>query len=220
MNKDRLVELYKAGKEAERETSIPALFTVAQAILEAGYDLAPIGNSNNIYGIKYHLEKWGYVTAPTWEYVKKSKKWIRTTARFQKYPTLTDCIRDHSQLLLSDIRGANAKYTYKQCLQHYKQDKDLHKYIGCVAASYATDPNYTGKILTRLNKAQEVLYEMGIIGKDEFQNEVEKAKKTMVEYGIMKPYGNEYWTQERVEAAVRTYRLVNKLKITLKESDK
>lgn len=210
MNIRFLKELYRAGKAIERTTGIPTIFIVAQAVQEQGWNVTPIRGSNNIYGIKYHIKKWGYVTAPTLEeYGGKKHKVI---ARFQKYPTLQDCIQDHTTLLLSDIKGSNAELTYRECLENYKRNKDYNGYVRCVAKSYATDTGYASHILN----ITEVLNEMGINEPNEYQNEVEKAKATMAEYGIMKPYGADYWTQGRTEAAVRLYRLLGKLQITLK----
>jgi flagellum-specific peptidoglycan hydrolase FlgJ len=210
-------ELYKSALEAERETGIPALFSVAQAILESGWHITPIDNSNNIYGIKYHIKKWGFVEALTTEFEDGIE--YHKTLKFQKYPTLKDCIIDHNQLLLTDIKGANAKCTYKQCLEHFKKDQSLEKYVRCISLSYATDPRYAEKVLNIIsilkNKyhLQEVKNEVGI------NDEVEKAKKVMMEKGIFKPYGKEavYWETHitREDLAVILYRLTKKLQITL-----
>ena len=215
MNEQFIRELYRAAVKAERETGIPAIFSTAQAILEAGWDVRPITGSNNIYGIKYHISKWGYVEALTTEFEDGIE--YHKTLKFQKYPTLADCINDHNKLLLSDIKGSNAKFTYRQCLENYKRTKNYGQYVRCVAKSYATDPHYADKII----QIGEVLYEMGItaVASNDYKDEFEKAKKEMVEKGIFKPYGNEnvYWETHltREELAAVLYRFERALKITL-----
>ena len=117
MNKEGIIGIYLTSLEIERAVGIPALFSTAQAILECGWNLHPIigkGNvdSNNIYGIKWHNyykeDKNDYVEAITKEFV--NGKYITITAKFQKYNSLGDCIRDHSRLLLDSSLG------YFQCL--------------------------------------------------------------------------------------------------------
>jgi len=208
MNKIMIKKLFEAGKKIEAEHGIPAVFIVAQAILEQGWNLQPIENSNNIYGIKYHISEWGYVNVPTIEYINGQAQHVQR--RFQKYPTLTDCVRDHTSILLSDIKGRNADLTYRECLQTYKKIKDYKRYVECVAKSYATDPAYAYKIL----QITEVLNEMGI---SEEKSEAEEAKEEMVKNGIFKPYGTGYWETHctREDLAIILRRFEKSLTITL-----
>ncbi len=194
-------ELYRASLEVERETGIPALFSTAQAILEQGWDIDPIQGSNNIYGIKYHIKEWGYVTASTLEEHKGVKH--RVVARFQKYPTLADCIRDHSSLLL--------RYSYKACLKKYRKNKDLKKYVECVAKDYATDSNYADKIMNIIEILKPKI--KGAVIMDEF----EEAKKLMERIGVFKPYGAEYWAAPptRSEIAVLFKRFLGRLTVSV-----
>jgi flagellar protein FlgJ len=206
-------ELYKSALEAERETGIPALFSVAQAILESGWHITPIKDSNNVFGIKYHKPEWGYVNGITVEYINGNKR--KVVAQFQKYPTLADCFADHNYLLTLDIRGKYANYSYKECLEHYKKYHDLEEYVQCVAKSYATDPHYAEKILNIIKEVREKL--------EPDDEETKQAKELMKEAGVFKPYGAEgvYWGTHptRLELAIILYRLINKLKITLKEGE-
>lgn len=194
-------ELYRASLEVERETGIPALFSTAQAILEQGWDIEPIQGSNNIYGIKYHIPQWGYVYALTIEFEDGIE--YHKTLKFQKYPTLKDCIKDHSELLL--------KYSYRTCLANYKKDKDLKKYVQCVAKDYATDPNYADKIMNIIEILKPKI--KGVVIMDEF----EEAKKLMEELGVFKPYGSEYWLTHptREELAVLFKRFLDCLTVSV-----
>ena len=130
MNKEGIIGIYLTSLEIERTVGIPALFSTAQAILESGWNLNPIRgrggiDSNNIYGIKWHNyykeDKNDYVEAVTKEFV--NGKYITITAKFQKYNSLGDCIRNHSRLLLDSSLG------YFQCLFDYRKDKNLARYV-------------------------------------------------------------------------------------------
>ena len=219
MNKAFIRKLYQEAKKIEKKTGIPAVFIVAQAILEQGWDIEPIQDSNNIYGIKYHIPQWGYVKVPTMEYIDGHKQNVKRM--FQKYPTLADCIEDHTRLLLSGIKGKYADFSYMECLKHYKSLHDYKRYVECVAKSYATDPGYARKILN----ITEVLNEMGLTKDNKKSNiEFEVAKEFMKKNGIMKPYGEEgvYWATHvtREELAVILARIVKKLKIAVKGDEK
>ncbi|MCD6426830.1 MAG: glucosaminidase domain-containing protein [Caldisericaceae bacterium] len=202
-------EIYKSALEAEKETGVPALFVVAQAILESGWHITPIKNSNNIFGIKFYNERWGYVEAPTIEYI--GGKPHNVIAKFQKFPTLKDCIIAHSELLTKNIKGRYAKYTYKQCLERYKKGKDLKAYVQCVAKSYATDPDYAKKIMNIIESIKDTLEVMTM--DDEFK----EARELMKKMGIFRPYGEEsvYWTTHptREEIAVILTRFLDSLRI-------
>ena len=197
-------ELYKSALAAERETGIPALFVVAQAILESGWRITPISDSNNIYGIKYHIKKWGYVEALTTEFEDGVE--YKKTLKFQKYPTLKDCIKDHTNLL--------TKYSYKKCLDKYK--KDLKSYVQCVAKDYATDPYYAKKILNIIDSIKNTLEVVKVeIDKkqkedeNKYEREKEESKALMKKLGIINNFGLP-WDDER--AAVVITRVIKYLK--------
>jgi len=191
-------ELYNIARQVEKETGIPALFTTAQAILEQGWNIIPIQDSNNIYGIKYHIPEWGYVDALTTEFEDGVE--YKKVLKFQKYPTLKDCIKDHTELL--------TKYSYKKCLEKYKKDKNLKTYVQCVAKDYATDPKYAEKLLSIIEEVKKQVVE---------DDEFEEAKKLMVDLGVFKPYGTEYWLTHptREELAVLFKRFLDVLTVSV-----
>ena len=200
-------ELYKSALVVQRETGIPALFVVAQAILESGWRITPIDDSNNIYGIKYHIKKWGYVEALTTEFEDGIE--YNKTLKFQKYPTLKDCIEDHMNLL--------TKYSYKKCLDKYK--KDLKSYVQCVAKDYATDPRYAEKILNIIDSIKNTLEVVKVdkidkkqkekVYKSKYEREKEESKALMKKLGIINNFGLP-WDDER--AAVVIARTIRYLK--------
>lgn len=206
MNKKRLQQVWQQAVKDEIETGVPALFTTAQAVLESTWAIVPIKGTNNIFGIKYHIKKWGYAERLTTEYVNGQAR--RKVLRFQIYPSIADCVHDHLRLLLSGVQGANAKHNYKECLRLYKDTGDIREYVRCVAASYATDPNYSVKVLNIM----EVLKKMGF---NDYEVESEKAKNYVVNRGILKPPANEdeakkYWDKPitKREAAVIIWRIM------------
>jgi len=197
MNKERLIEIYLASLEIERIIGVPAIFSTAQAILESTWDLKAIKDSNNIYGIKWHNyykdknpNDWVLATTQEWD----ENKYITIPARFQKYESLKDCIRDHSQLLL------NPRLGYLQPLLDYRKDKDLVKYVQRVARIYATDPNYANKILSLMKDVKRAIEEF-----KSWEVEKEEAKTWSVANGIVHPDDDEkYWTRllSRIEFLV------------------
>ena len=197
VNKDFLFELYGNALKVEKTYGIPALFNVAQAVLESGWELKPIKdcntgkNSYNIFGIKHHGGD--FVEAYTNEY--SNGKWITIKARFQSYESFEKCFEDHSQLLLKPL--------YKPCLDEHKKTGNIVNYVKCVAKNYATDVLYADKILNIIETLKKYL---GV----EYKYEKEEAKKFVVAKGLFKPDGTEdYWTRNinREELAVILKRL-------------
>lgn len=180
-NKDLMIHLYEAAKKVEAETGIPALFQLAQAILESGWDLQPIVvdgvNSYNIFGIKWY-EGCGYpyVTALTKEYA--NGKWVTIKAKFKKYSSFDECFRDHANLLQKSL--------YKTALDKFKKDGDLVAYVNSVSKVYATDPNYAKKILNIMDSLMEVVV-------TDYEEEKKLAKEFAVKNQLIKPSKSEDW---------------------------
>ncbi len=198
MNKTLMNQLYEAAKKVEKKTGIPALFQLAQAILESGWDLTPIKNSFNIYGIKYHRGDGKYVEVPTAEYV--NGKYVNIMAKFQAYDSFEDCFNDHAELL--------QKGSYKVALENFKKDGDITKYVDSVSKIYATDPNYARKILSIMGSLREVF------GLD-YDEEKRQAKDFATRYSLIRPAKAEDWmkatTKEELAVILkRFYELIKK----------
>jgi flagellum-specific peptidoglycan hydrolase FlgJ len=177
--------LYKSSLEVEKKLGIPALFQVAQAIQESGWDITPLiikgVNSYNFYGIKYN----GY------DGVKES---VKTTgsdaAEYQVYKSYEKCFEAHSQLLTSDFTSkkaikANPKdpMTYKKALERYKKDKNLKTYTENVAIVYAGDDFYALNVLNLIETLKIKLGVKEIV--TAYEQEIKEAEETLSKLGIM-----------------------------------
>jgi len=140
------------AREVEKETEIPAVAILAQAVHESGWGRSAIGN--NFFGIKYRKGDWKFQEVLTTEYSerpddfkganiksvvydKKTNKYIyKLYQYFADYPTPKEAFMAHAELLLND--------RYKHALRWKHSPK---RYMIAVwRAGYATDPNYGRKI--------------------------------------------------------------------------
>jgi hypothetical protein len=136
-------------------------------------------------------------------------------AKYQVYKTDEKCFADHTRILLSNIKGKNAKYSYIESLNIYKQDHNLKNYIHNVALSYAYDLDwsYTYKILNIMGtlKIKFKVTEVEVEEPDEFS----KAFDLMVRLEVFKPYGDLDTYKDKLinrrELAVLLARLVQHL---------
>jgi len=124
-----------AAVACERDTKLPAAFTLAQAIFESGWGSSMPGN--NCFGIKPDHHGSGIQYCLSAEFVNGT--WEKKPEAFEKYATLADCFIDHARLLtLGD--------PYIAAWAQYLQDQDLAGFVGRVGAVYGTDPKYREKI--------------------------------------------------------------------------
>jgi len=136
--------LLPAAEQAQKDTGIPASFTIAQAAVESAW-----GKSGqclqdfNYFGIKAQPgDGWHGETQmwPTREVLHNIPE-IENCA-FRKYPNLTAGLEDHAAFLTGNERYAPAF---------------LHKDDSCAfaeavaAAGYATDPHYAETICSIIN---------------------------------------------------------------------
>ena len=115
---------------------------LAQAALESGWGSHIAGN--NLFGIKAagnHTPYWNgdYVTAGTTEYQNGGYQGQRSN--FRKYATVGDSVKDHTYFLQNNKRYAKVF----EAQTPEEQAKALQ------AAGYATDPNYSGKLISIIN---------------------------------------------------------------------
>lgn len=122
--------------------ALPSI-VIAQAAIETGYGkYSKLGN--NIFGIKGRG-----LTSKTKEWV--NGRFITITDNFQYFPTLTDAINRHFEII----------NRYKFETREYAEWA-----IKIKAGGYATDPNYTRKLvyivkrynLTELDEIQSLIY--------------------------------------------------------------
>ena len=135
------------AEKAAKELGISPLVLVAQAALETGWGKAVTrhtdgSSSFNLFNIKAD-KRWNgeNVIKSTLEYDNGFAK--HEKASFRSYDSYADSFTDYVDFLRTNSR-------YDDALHHRGDDelfiKDLHK------AGYATDPNYSDKVLDILNR--------------------------------------------------------------------
>lgn len=132
-----------------KKTGILASLTIAQAILESGWGKSGLTvNANNLFGIKGSYNGASY-SCKTQEW--DGAKYITITAAFRKYPSWAESVADHSALFLRLDRYANLRgcTDYKKACQYVRED------------GYATDPNYTEKLVQIIEQYGLTQYDAG-----------------------------------------------------------
>jgi hypothetical protein len=134
------------ARKGAREFGVPASVTLAQACLESGYGRFHIGAANNYFGIKAfprngHVDfgsiAKGFVIVPTKEVVNGRP--ITVNARFRRYASMADSMRDHGQFLRVNPR-------YKPAFAHSANPDAFARALQ--QAGYATDPRYADKLIS------------------------------------------------------------------------
>jgi flagellar protein FlgJ len=151
-----LTGIAPAARQGDREYGVPSSVTMAQAILESGWGSSKLtANDNNYFGIKCFGTP-GAIAVSCHRYVtnecdKVTKKCWSTTATFRVYKTVTDSFRDHAVFL------ANGKRYQPAFGFMAKPDlfaAAIHK------AGYATDPNYTTKLVNLMKQYDLYRYDV------------------------------------------------------------
>lgn len=118
----------------EQATGLPAEITVAQWAIESGWGAA--SPANNCFGIKAYpgckLQEF-----PTQEVIAGERKTL--SLEFAAFDSLHQCFEKHASLITS------GKF-YARAWANYTASRDLQALITEMAAIYATDPGYAGKI--------------------------------------------------------------------------
>jgi len=155
MTKKEFIEKIKplSIKAYQKFGILPSL-TIAQAICESAWGKKAPGNM--LFGIKW-TKNCGYEYQELWTSEFVSGKYIKVKAKFRKYDSWEESIRDHSKLLM---------------LSRYKPVRECKNYICATEqirkCGYATSPTYT----QTLRK---------IIEQNSLQLIDEEAKKDIVE---------------------------------------
>jgi len=134
-------KIIKQAYEAKKITGLPSSILASQCILETGWgkyipiDIETGKFSYNLFGIKGNGPN-GYVNIYTHEFVNDKK--IRIIAKFRAYYNYKESFIDYGKLILYNSR-------YKEAVENRSDPRvyieELHK------AGYATDPNYSKKVL-------------------------------------------------------------------------
>lgn len=129
-----------------KASGIAASLTVAQACLESGYGSSKLTTqANNLFGIKGTYQN-QYVVMPTKEY--QNGAWVTINAKFRKYPSWAESLADHSAMFnrMDRYKNIRGETDYKRACMLIQQD------------GYASDPDYSNKLISIINKY--VLYEL------------------------------------------------------------
>ena len=136
-NNEFINKIGSMAHEDMQKTKILASLTIAQAILESNWGRSSLSvePNNNLFGIKGEYNG-NYVTLPTKEY--ENGRWVTINAKFKKYPSWRESIRDHSDLFnrLDRYKNLRGCTDYKLACRYVRED------------GYATDPSYTNKLIS------------------------------------------------------------------------
>lgn len=159
LNRNDWIQLhYPMVQQVTAGTGILPEIALSQAIIESSTK-ASDGNfypgtsklatdGNNLFGIKADKNwKGDFITLPTKEF--KDGKWVQTSAKFRKYPSIEDSFKDYVKFLQTNPRykaaGVFSAKTYQE------QAKALQK------AGYATDPNYSNLLTGVINSFKKYI---------------------------------------------------------------
>lgn len=149
IDKEFVKFVYEEAKKDELTSHVPAAITTAQAILETGYgksvpvDIYSGEYSNNLFGIKAHGNP-SFVYVNTHEFINGVKKPM--VDKFMKYDSYEESISGRSDFFVK-----NKRYHF---LFDYTDPCDWAR--GLQRAGYATDPNYTDKLI-KIMKRENLL---------------------------------------------------------------
>jgi hypothetical protein len=145
--------------QSQRETSVPASVTLAQAMWETGRGTSPIGEANNFFGIKAAAMSDGTVnigpiaTGWIWAWTKEwdGKRYVDKRERFRQYATMADSFRDHGLLLATLPRYADA-------MRVVDDPREFARRIA--AAGYATSPTYAQDLIRLMDAENLYQYDL------------------------------------------------------------
>ena len=155
--------LYPIALTFEQTTHVPALFLVAQAAVESGWNKSAIGK--NLFGItagpswtgkkqlvqttEYHDTKdvkYPEIISIVWD--ANYKKWRYSCKRyFRDYDTTEECLRDHFKIL--------SQPNFKPAFAFLPDIKLFAQAIQ--KGGYATDPHYADTIMSVVNSVKRHL---------------------------------------------------------------
>ena len=137
---DNLKDIITAANACEKETGCPAKLSLAQWALESGWGQHSPGN--NCFGIKEFPGCFGIQELMTTEVYHGVTKHV--PQKFATFKTIEDCFIKHSKLITEGK-------SYSKVWLDYKLNGDITKLVLGIAPIYATDPDYSKKILSLIS---------------------------------------------------------------------
>lgn len=134
-------EILLAAQHSERVTGVLACVTLAQWALESNFGRSMPQGSNNPFGIKARKNQ-DFVLSKTQEWNKTTQRLEPHVCKFAKYPSIEAAFIAHGELLANGRPYAKAKP-----FMH-----DWQQYIPRMGKVYATDPEYSKKLIYMINR--------------------------------------------------------------------
>lgn len=147
-----ILALAHASRESQRQTSVPASVTLAQAILESDWGRSRLArDAKNLFGIKARTRPGtaGIYNANTWEVFGGTS--VIGMDAFKAYLSLGDSIVDHGRWFHDQPR-------YHEALAVADDPRAFARAIA--AAGYATDPAYAGKLIRLMDRFDLYAYDL------------------------------------------------------------
>ena len=142
------------AKRGFKEFGVPASVTIAQAILESGWGKSALAHfDKNYFGMKCFTQGVyanGCRTHSTAE-CTPAGVCFTTNASFRTYATVVNSFRDHGALIATNPRYARA-FNYPTNANQFAAE--IH------AGGYATDPQYTTKLVAIMAKYNLYQYDL------------------------------------------------------------
>lgn len=140
----------KGAVEVNKKYGVPYEAMMAQAALESGYGASSLtSDHNNFFGIKADSSWNGAVVEMETQEVEGGQT-ITINGKFRSYPTIEAGWADYGRFINENSR-------YAEALKH---PNDPRAYIREVhKAGYATDPNYTDKIIRLIEEIEAIVKE-------------------------------------------------------------
>ena len=147
-----ILSVAPGARESQRKTGVPASVTLAQAILESDWGRSKLTReAKNLFGIKAMRSPGtaGVYNIETWEVLGGQN--VTVMAAFKAYQSLSDSIVDHGRWFHENSR-------YRQALQVRDDPREFARAIN--EAGYATDPAYSVKLITLMEKFDLFAYDV------------------------------------------------------------
>lgn len=136
----------------QKQMNVSAALTIAQGILESADGNSALAvQANNLFGIK-GTGTAGTISMPTKEFI--NNQWVTVNANFRKYNNWGESVIDHSKLFYNGVSWNRTLYHGVLFKDGITAAREVHK------AGYATDPEYSNKLIKLMNDNNLLRYEL------------------------------------------------------------
>ena len=145
MTKEEFLEqAWAAARASSAQSGLPAEITVAQAALESRHGESQLSRqANNYFGIKARKGE-PAIALPTWEVFGGRR--VQIKARFARYASMEECFAARDAMILRLPCYAEARASAA----------DAERFVRALARHWATDPEYSEKVLAIATAIQKV----------------------------------------------------------------